>query len=83
MEPGTLDESLTTPDDSRAADAAARRWLQAMRRIDSITIRVRAGRTTATLRGIGHRLPVSCTISLVAAAGLARRGVPITIDDRG
>lgn len=73
--------AVTEKDQAEAADEAARRWLRAMRRIDGVTIRVGAGRTTATVRGVSHRLPVTRPISLLAAAGLSRRGIPLTIED--
>ncbi len=77
MEMGALTETT----DVEAADVAARRWLRSMRRIDGVTIAVRDGQPCATLRGVSHRLPITRRISLLAAAGLCRCGVPLTIED--
>ena len=60
----------------------ARRLLGTVRRIDRVIIEAGPSGTRARARGRRHRLPFTGPIPVAAALGLARLGVPTSVDPR-
>ena len=61
--------------------AAARRVAGAFRRVDRVGIVLHdVGPGDAVVHAVGHRLPVHRRISMSAALGLARLGVPTVVE---
>lgn len=57
---------------------AARRWLWTLRRVDVVEVGLDGG--GCRLSGVGHRQPVTRTVSLATALGLGTLGVPLIVD---
>lgn len=67
--------------DSPSDLAAARRVRGAFRRVDRVELVVSdVGSADAVVHAVGHRLPVRRRVSVGAALGLARLGVPTLVE---
>jgi hypothetical protein len=67
--------------DIRTDVAAARRIGGAFRRVDRVEIILSdSGSADAAVHAVGHRLPVCRRVSVGAALGLARLGVPSVVE---
>ncbi|MFN3219679.1 MAG: hypothetical protein ACE367_24605 [Acidimicrobiales bacterium] len=67
--------------DSRTDLAAARRVRGSFRRVDRVELVFSdAGSASAAVHAVGHRLPVCRRVSVGAALGLARLGVPTVVE---
>lgn len=67
--------------DTRTDLAAARRVRGAFRRVDRVELMLSGSDSgAATVHAVGHRLPVCRRISVGAALGLARLGVPTVVE---
>lgn len=59
---------------------AARRWKQAVRRIDRVEICQNGPAVGATVYGVGHRRDIARPVSVATALGLGLLGVPLVMD---
>ena len=59
--------------------ASAMRCEQAFRRISYVCIDLRAGDPSCTVKGVGHRIPISRQVALPTALGLVERGFPFIV----
>lgn len=53
------------------------------RRIESVRLVVRQGRTTARVTGVLHRYPQTVPVSMATAERLVGSGAPLLIDEPG
>lgn len=62
--------------------AAAGRSIAGMRRVVSVRFTIDGAAVRCTARGIAHRLPREVPVTLPAALGLVRQGIPAIVGGR-